>query len=208
MAPERLGAWLDGFVARHGASRVQPGPRTMLVTTADGATADVQLAAPLPAGDGDPLTGLLRQVALPRSFGLLVVRRGGYGVAVVDGAVTRASKIGRRHVQGRTAAGGWSQQRFARRRDGQTRVAASAAADHAAALLLPAVHDLAELVTGGDQAMVTEVLADPRLAPLRPLLAPRLLAVGDPDRRALDAAIVAARAVRIRVREPAPLTGE
>ena len=46
-------------------------------------------------------------------------------------------KIGQRHVQGRTKAGGQSQQRFARRRDNQARQAYEAAADHAARILRP-----------------------------------------------------------------------
>ena len=171
------------------------------MSATDGAAAIVEVPfGPLPAGD--PLPALVAHVLLPRTIGVLVVRRGGYGIAVVDGPVVRTSKIGRRHVQGRTAAGGWSQQRFARRRDGQTRVAASAAADHAAALLLPAVADLVALVTGGDRSMVGDVLDDPRLAPLRPLLSPHVLAVGDPDRRTFDAAIIAARAVRITLTPP------
>ena len=45
------------------------------------------------------------------------------------------SKVGQRHVQGRTKAGGQSQQRFARRRDNQARAAYEAAAEHAARIL-------------------------------------------------------------------------
>ena len=43
-------------------------------------------------------------------------RRGGYAVGLASGGGFTASKVGSRHVQSRTAAGGWSQQRFARRR--------------------------------------------------------------------------------------------
>ena len=75
------------------------------------------------------------------------------------------SKVGQRHVQGRTKAGGQSQQRFARRRDNQARQAYEAAADHAARILggLPRG---SLVVTGGDHAAVDEVLADPRLSGL------------------------------------------
>ena len=61
----------------------------------------------------------------------------GHAVGVFDGAALVASKVGSRQVHGRSAAGGWSQQRFARRREGQVRVALAAAADVAATLLLP-----------------------------------------------------------------------
>jgi hypothetical protein len=105
-------------------------------------------------------------------------------------------------VQGRSAAGGWSQQRFARRRAGQARVAAEAAADVAAAVLLPAVGDLDAVVLGGDRRAVADVLDDARLAPLRPLVGPPHLDVPDPRRRVLEQAPELFRRVRIRVIDP------
>ena len=74
-----------------------------------------------------------------------------------------ASKVGQRHVQGRTKAGGQSQQRFARRRDNQARQAYEAAAEHAHRIL---TGRLTALVCGGDRTAVEQVLADPRLRPL------------------------------------------
>ena len=90
------------------------------------------------------------------------------------------SKVGSRQVHGRSAAGGWSQQRFARRREGQVRVALAAAADLAATLLVPVAATLDAVVLGGDRRSVDTVLADVRLAPLRPLVVPPLLDVPDP----------------------------
>jgi hypothetical protein len=97
-----------------------------------------------------------------------------------------ASKVGGRHVQGRTAAGGWSQQRFARRRDNQAAAALAAAADTAARLLLDRPRD--SVVLGGDRQAVDAVLQDARLAPLRPLVTGRLLAVPDPRLKVLQEA--------------------
>ena len=91
-------------------------------------------------------------------------------------------------MQGRTKAGGQSQQRFARRRDNQARQAYEAAADHAARILAGRA---ALVVTGGDHAAVDEVLADPRLRHVT-VVAP-WLAVPDPRREVLDAAIVDAQ---------------
>jgi peptide subunit release factor 1 (eRF1) len=108
---------------------------------------------------------------------------------VEDGRLT-ASKVGSRHVQGRSAAGGWSQQRFARRREGQAREAAGAAADTVARVLLPESARLDTLVTGGDRAMVDTVLEEARLKPLRAIVGARFLAVPQ------------ALAVRVRVEEP------
>ena len=89
-------------------------------------------------------------------------------------------KLGQRHVQGRTKAGGQSQQRFARRRDNQARQAYEAAADHAARIL----GDVRTIVTGGDHAAVDAVLDDLRL-PEGVVVAP-WLAVPDPRRAVLD----------------------
>ncbi|HEY0642070.1 MAG TPA: acVLRF1 family peptidyl-tRNA hydrolase, partial [Nocardioides sp.] len=102
-------------------------------------------------------------------------------------------KIGQRHVQGRTKAGGQSQQRFARRRDNQARQAYEAAADHAARIL----GGVGTAVTGGDHAAVDAVLTDPRLASLA-VVGP-WLAVPDPRRAVLDRAIADAESIEVEV---------
>jgi hypothetical protein len=120
-------------------------------------------------------------------------------VGIAVGAALEVSKVDSRYVQGRTAAGGWSQQRFARRRENQAKAAAGEAADIVARLLLPAVSGLATVVTGGDRRAVEAVLADPRLAPVAALRSARFLTVGEPKHAALEAAVAQARAVRIRL---------
>jgi hypothetical protein len=133
-----------------------------------------------------------------RRLGLLLVRRGGIAVGVAHGPDLKTSKVDSAYVQGRTAAGGWSQQRFARRRENQAKALAADAADVAARLL--AGEQLDALVSGGDRALVEAVLADPRLAGLP---APtRHLDVPDPRLVVLKAAVPAARAVQITVRDP------
>ena len=97
-------------------------------------------------------------------------------------------------MQGRTKAGGQSQQRFARRRDNQARQAYEAAADHAARILDGLT---GPLVTGGDHAAIGEVLADPRLGRLT-VLEP-WLPVPDPKRAVLEKAVLEACAVRVEV---------
>src|SRR5687768_69778 len=87
-----------------------------------------------------------------RRLGLLLVRRGGIAVGVAVGGELTASKVDSAYVQSRTAAGGWSQQRFARRRENQAKALAVGAADVAARLLTAG--DLDALVTGGDRALV------------------------------------------------------
>ncbi len=127
---------------------------------------------------------------------MLLVRKGGFAVARLEGDRIVESKVGQRHVQGRTKAGGQSQQRFARRRDNQARQAYEAAAGHAVRIL----GELATpgtVVAGGDHAAVDEVLADPRLKHLT--VVDPWLAVPDPKRGVLEEAVREACAVRIDV---------
>ncbi|MGZ6792061.1 MAG: acVLRF1 family peptidyl-tRNA hydrolase, partial [Mycobacteriales bacterium] len=173
VAPVRLARWLDGFAERHGPT---PSPAydgtSATFNAADGAVAEVEVPFPPLAGD------LLEHVLRPRVVGVLLVRRGGHAAGVFEDRRLVSSKVGSRHVQGRTAAGGWSQQRFARRRDNQADAAVQAAADVAARVLLE--RPLDGVVVGGDRASVDAVLADRRLLPLRPLVTGRLLDVPDP----------------------------
>lgn len=206
--PERLSRWLAGFGERHGNVVVSASGAQVVLVGADGARAEVEVPfPPLPGASCQSLSGpeaagvltaLVEHVLRPRTVGVLLVRRGGYAAGVFEGSRLVASKVGSRHVQGRTAAGGWSQQRFARRREGQTAVALGAAADTAAAVLLS--RPLDALVTGGDRASVDAVLADRRLAALTPLVTGRLLDVPDPRLKVLQEAPF--RAVWIRVLDP------
>jgi len=130
--------------------------------------------------------------AAPAIWGVLIVRKGGFAVARLSGADLVEHKIGQRHVQGRTKAGGQSQQRFARRRDNQARAAYQAAAEHAARILRPG-----PVVTGGDRSAVEDVLSDARLTGLA--VVEPWLAVPDPKRVVLDQAILDAQAIRVDV---------
>lgn len=170
----------------------------------DGATAECAVPfPPLLADPAAPYGGLIAHVLAEREIGVLLVRLGGFAAGVFTGSRLGASKVGSRHVQGRTAAGGRSQQRFARRREGQARVAFEAAADAAVRVLLPAADSLAGLILGGDRRALAAVLEDPRLKPLRPLVTGRILDVPDPRRRVLEGTPASFRAVRIRVTDSA-----
>jgi hypothetical protein len=103
-------------------------------------------------------------------------------------------------VHGRTAAGGQSQQRFARRREGQARVALQAAANTAARVLLPRAAELDAVVLGGDAAALRALAADPRLAALLGRAEPRVLDIPEPRRVVLDEAAHRARCVEVQLR--------
>ncbi|HKC27627.1 MAG TPA: acVLRF1 family peptidyl-tRNA hydrolase [Jatrophihabitans sp.] len=189
VAADRLERWLAGFSARHGATQMSAGEETVELAGADGARAWV--AVPFP-----PLTGdLVAHVRQRRRVGVLLVRRGGYAAGVFDGAELVASKVGAGYVQGGTKAGGWSQQRYARRRANQATAAFAEAADVAARVL--GGEQLDALVAGGDRAAVRAVLADPRLAHLQPV--GPWLEVKDPKHAVLVATEQQFRAVRIRL---------
>jgi hypothetical protein len=195
VAPERLSRWLAGFRERHGDVETRPRTDSLEITAADGEVAECHLLV----GGAADLDGLVAEALRRRRLGLLLIRRGGFAVGVAEGAELVVSKVGSRYVQSRTAAGGWSQQRFARRRENQARAAAGDTAEVAGRLLLPEVAALDAVVTGGDRRLVDEVLADPRLAPVRQLRADRFLDVPDPKLAVLKTAVAAARSVRIRL---------
>jgi Actinobacteria/chloroflexi VLRF1 release factor len=130
-------------------------------------------------------------------LGVLLIRRGGYAVGLARAATFAESKVGTRHVQSRTAAGGWSQQRFARRRSNQADELVRAVAEHTLRLLPRGIP--AGLVVGGDRTLVREVLDDPRLAHLGALPRRELYDLPDPRRAVLEDALKRGRAVRITV---------
>jgi hypothetical protein len=197
--PERVAGWVERFAARHGDVDVVATEGGTALAAPDGAAATLTPPWPRAAATVEDLvTAVLR----PRTVGLLLVRRGGYAVGVAEGADLVTSKVGSRYVQGKTKAGGWSQQRYARRRAAQAQEAFAAAADHAQRILLPRLEDLEGLVAGGDRAAVSAVLADGRLRRLGDLPQGRFLAVPDPQRAVLEDAVRRSRAVTIDVFDP------
>lgn len=201
---DRLGGWLARFAERHGPTTTEAGGEEVVVTAADGAVARLEVPfPPLRPRDGAADAGLADHVRRPRRVGVILVRLGGHAAGVVEGGRLVTGKVGSRQVHGRSAAGGWSQQRFARRREGQVRVALAAAADVAAAVLLPQAGSLDAVVLGGDRRSLDIVLADPRLAGLRPLVTSRVLDVPDPRRAVLDATPARLQAVPVLVVDPA-----
>ena len=193
ISPERLKGWLDGFYGRH------DGATEDALTLTGVSNGDTATLHPPPGLDGvTDIDALLQGIAKPPRIGLLLVRRGAAAVGVADGSTLETSKVERFYVQGRTAAGGWSQQRYARRRGNQTDGAIEDTADIAARVL--AGHtDLASLVCGGDRGMIESVLEDPRLERIAALRHPHLLEVPEPRLNVLEDAAVTARKIRIHL---------
>ena len=168
--PARLDRWVDGFAARHdGVTRADEPGRVLLL-----------------GGDGARAVGEFFDH--PR-IGLVLIRRGGHAVGRDEGGTLVAHTCGTGYVQSRTKAGGWSQQRYARRRGNQADAIVTKAATLALRHLPPGSVDA--LVVGGDKKLIAQVLADPRLAhlgglPRRSLWdlpVPRLVVLRDAARR-------------------------
>ena len=198
--------WVNGFAERHGqigplagALTWSPAPGSVTLSATDGATAVLEPFAGGLSGPGgsDTLADWARP---PRRLGLILVRRGGYAVGLARGPELIGHKVGTRYVQSRTAAGGWSQHRFARRRDNQADALVGSVIEHARAVVLASPTDA--LVVGGDRSLVREVLADPRLATLAHLPRRELFDLPDPRLVVLNKALRRGRAVRVTLCEP------
>ena len=239
--PARFPGWIASFALRHGAGLPDASLAVALAcdgvsfTAPDGATAEChppfppvrELAAPLPAYP-DVAEAIAAHAQRPRTVGVLLVRLGGYSAGVFTGSPPRLAdaKTGSRPVHGRSAAGGRSQHRFARRREKQANEALQAAANTAVDVfgrwgetrvrsddLITASGGPAEgerrprldaIVLGGDKHAIAELREDPRLAPYLRIATDRFLTVPDPRRRVLEDAPRLFLAVKIRLTEPAP----
>lgn len=202
----RLDRWLAGFADRNGpVVAVRVAPDAAVLETDRGGTAviplDERTRGMLPTDPTlDDVATAIRDAH--DTLAVVLIRRGGWAVATGscrgDSHLLTATKHGQRYVQGRTAAGGQSQQRFARRRAGQAHALVKSAVDGAIAVLGQHPQPVDLLVTGGDRALLDELLAEP---PLDRLVAAELrhVDIPDPRRRTLDEAVERARAVRIVV---------
>jgi hypothetical protein len=224
--PERLVSWIVTFAQRHGGAApdrpATPGEDGAAVTftAADGAVAECHppfppVTAGAQAGETTPeaaaraaAEALAAHAAADRTVGVLLVRLGGYAAGVFTGSPPRLvdSKVGSRPVHGRSAAGGWSQHRFARRRENQAATALRAAADAAAEVFGRHGPDrLDAVVLGGDKrsaAALRGLRGDARLEKYLAKATDRFLTVPDPRLAVLRDIPRAFSVIRIRLTEP------
>lgn len=200
-----LVGWVNRFAGRNdGLVDLSAGPDAVVVTGGDGTTARIDVPfPPMALGDREPLEAVLHHVAALGAVGVILVRAGAHSVGVVRDGVVLSSSTDRQYVQGRTAAGGWSQQRYARRRGNQVKASRQSAADTAARVLGPITASLAALAVGGDAGAVDAVLADPRLAAITGLPRRFFGDLPEPRRAVLDDIATRLTAVEITVRGPA-----
>lgn len=193
-------------------------------SAADGATAECHPPFPplpawssAPAGPtrpADPMApellaaqAIAAHALADRTVGVLLVRLGGYAVGVFAGTPPRLvdAKTGSRLVHGRSAAGGWSQHRFARRRENQAAAALRAAADAAIGIFgRYGPQGLDAVVLGGDKRSAAGLRGDPRLAQYLARATDRFLTVPDPRLAVLEQTPRTFCSIRIRLTEPEP----
>jgi hypothetical protein len=202
VTPERLARWLDGVVERHGPfAEISAVDGAVQLACAD--TTALTLRAPFDWTPGPALlSGFTAAARVPHRVAVLLVRRGRWAVGVFDGGELVVSKVDARQVQGRTAAGGTSQQRYARRRGNQTDAVVSHAVETAVRVLLPHAGSVEALFTGGDRGLVDDVLSDPRLAGLAALRREPALDVREPTKAVLLGTPDQFRAVEVLIKEP------
>jgi hypothetical protein len=208
VAPQRFIGWVKSFSDRHGGITASLAEDGVTYTGPDGTVARcVAPFPPMPAtsqAGAEELAELVAAHAVAeRTVGVFLVRLGGYAAGVFTGSepVLAASKVGSRLVHGRSAAGGQSQQRFARRRENQAHQALAAAADTAAAVFGP--YQLDALVLGGDKRAFAAIRDDPRLAPFFAVAVDAFLTVPDPRLTVLKDTPRLFRAIKITLTDPA-----
>jgi hypothetical protein len=198
VTPERIAGWIARFGERHGGFVATQTDHALDLVADDGEAARLTM----PGSDtvlagNDPVATFVSLATEQRVVGLLLIRRGGYSVGVAEGPVIVAHRSGTRYLQGRTAAGGWSQQRFARRRANQAKAGLDKAREAVVEVVLPRLADLDEVVAAGERQAVREVLSDPQVQALNGLLRQDMLPSGPATYAALGDLLVRARSVTV-----------
>ncbi len=139
------------------------------------------------AYDRVQLTPLFDALAEDHVVGVVLVRLGGYAIGVFDGERLVASKVGSRFVKGRHKKGGYSANRFRRRREGQAQALIAEAAEVAVETLEPWRSRIEFVALGGDHAAITSVLrASPQLHWLHERALSRFFSVAEPRQKVLE----------------------
>ncbi|WP_049822901.1 acVLRF1 family peptidyl-tRNA hydrolase, partial [Arthrobacter sp. H41] len=205
VAADRLPGWLERFAVRNGGYTFSAEPGAAVLTGANQCRAVITPPLPLALEGGSPVeTDVLEAIRTaagsPRTVGVILIRRGGYSVGVSRSGMLLASKTGTRYVQSRTAAGGWSQQRFARRRANQATSLVLEAAERAAAMF--GGHPVECIQRGGDRALATDVFEQASLRKYASLPQLPFATVPDPRLVILQRIALETTAVRIAITGP------
>ena len=149
------------------------------------------IAAPFPVKetfvsldwDDEPLRRILNG---EYTVGVVLVRLGRFSVAVFNSGELVEAKTDSRYVKGKHHAGGTSQLRYTRVREGQIRRLYGKVCEEVRARLSPPAARLDYVVLGGERFTLNGLLKDcPALAALQPITLKRRLNIRDPKRDTL-----------------------
>jgi peptide subunit release factor 1 (eRF1) len=122
-----------------------------------------------------------------RTVGVVLVRLGRYSVAVYRGGDLATSKTDSRYVKGKHHAGGTSQLRYTRVREGQMRRLYVKVCETIRAQFEPVASELDHVILGGEKFTLNGFLkVCPRLDEYKDITLKRRLNIRDPKRDTLD----------------------
>ncbi|SDP40558.1 hypothetical protein SAMN04515671_4080 [Nakamurella panacisegetis] len=198
----RVVGWVNRFAGRNeGVQDLLAHPDRLEITAGDGTVARIEVPfGPMSIGNREPVEALVDHLAGIGLLGLVLVRGGAHSIGTARDSVVLSSSTDRAYLQGRTAAGGWSQQRYARRRGNQLTASLADAAQTAERVLLPLADRFGGLVLAGDAAALKRVMAEPALKPLTRLPSRTFGDIPEPRRAVLDEVAQRSLVVRIVVR--------
>ena len=120
------------------------------------------------------------------TVGVVLVRLGRFSVAVFRGGELQDSKTDSRYVKGKHQAGGTSQLRYTRVREGQIKRLYDKVCQETRAHLMPPAAQLDYLLLGGERFTLNGLLKEcPALTALQPITLKRRLNIRDPKRDTL-----------------------
>ena len=130
---------------------------------------------------------LRRLLTAEFTVGVVLVRLGRYSVAVYKGSQLVSSKTDSRYVKGKHHAGGTSQLRYQRVREGQMRRLFDKVCEQVRTRLTPLASELDYLALGGDRFTLNGLLkVCPALEKFQDITLPRRLNIRDPKRDTLE----------------------
>lgn len=148
-----------------------------------------------PTWDVAPLLAL---VGAEYTIGVVLLRLGRYSVAVYQGDRLLSAKTDTRYVKGRHHAGGTSQQRFQRIREGQIRRLYDAACQVTQSQLAPYARQLDYILLGGERFTLNGFLkACSYLEQFRGIILSRRLNIREPKRDTLEQVAAMLRESRV-----------
>ena len=147
------------------------------------------------AWDVEPLLALVRA---EYTIGVVLLRLGRYAVVVYRGDRLLSSKTDTRYVKGRHHAGGTSQQRFQRIREGQVRRLYDEACQVTQNQLVPYAPQLDYILLGGERFTLNGFLkACPYLEQFRSIILSRRLNIREPKHATLEQVAAMLRESRV-----------